>query len=323
MNGQGENLATIGAWNAAFNGHDAEAALACLAEDVADDDLCAGRAGFAALLGEIWSLFPDVRIEPRETVAAGNYVIERVIFSGTHRGIGRAPVLGGQLVGVPPTGGRVAVQHIYWWTVKNGKIAALVARRDDIAMMMQLGLLPRIPLVAEPAYLGETPVAHRNVAGTPEQERNLAVIRANQRAFACRDVEGVVETYADDARNHGREGGRDRMRLVMEDIFRTFTPLTADNGIRGIVAVDDCVVARFERTLRHTGSSRIPIDGGLLMGVPPTNRVFLQRHTHWWTLKDGLIVAHRACRDDVSPMIEFGLLPAPSASLDPLREARS
>jgi hypothetical protein len=34
------------------------------------------------------------------------------------------------------------------------------------------------------------------------------------------------------------------------------------------------------------------------------------QHIHWLTLRDGLIVEHRACRDDVGRMNQLGLMPA-------------
>jgi hypothetical protein len=68
--------------------------------------------------------------------------------------------------------------------------------------------------------------------------------------------------------------------------------------------------------MRHTGVSRFPIDGGYLLDKPPSGRTFRQRHIHWLTLKDGLIVEHRACRDDVGMAVDLGLLPKPPSFPD-------
>jgi predicted ester cyclase len=65
----------------------------------------------------------------------------RGIFSGTHRGIGRLPMNGGMLVGVPPTGRHFEVQHIHMLQVRDGKIVEHFASRDDLGMMQQLGLI--------------------------------------------------------------------------------------------------------------------------------------------------------------------------------------
>lgn len=308
---QERNIAVIRSRAEAFNCHDEEGILAFFDKDVFNHGRRVGHAGLRMVQKDIWTRFPDAALESKEVVAVGDCVIERLIYSGTHLGVGRLPVDGGLLIDVPPTGKHFAVQHIHWWTLKNGLIVEHRANRDDMSMMMQLGLLPAVPLVSEPANLNEERVMHRNVTGTAEQERNIAAIRAQQEAYARRDLESAISYFAEGAHNHGRAGGPAQFRMVFGNIFKTYEQLGDDTGIKDIVAADDCVIARFERTLKHIGAPDIPIDGGLLMGVPPTNKTFTQRHIHWWTLKDGLIMSHRACRDDVGMMVELGLLPAP------------
>ena len=79
-------------------------------------------------------------------------------------------------------------------------------------------------------------------------------------------------------------------------------------AIDDLVAVDDAVVIRTTVTATHAGIGRLPVLGGLLVGVPPTGRGFKVQHIHWLTLKDGLFVEHRANRDDVGMMRQLGLL---------------
>lgn len=43
--------------------------------------------------------------------------------------------------------------------------------------------------------------------------------------------------------------------------------------------------------------------------VAPTGKSFSVLHTHWFKLKDGLIVEHRATRDDLGMSRQLGLLP--------------
>ena len=50
---------------------------------------------------------------------------------------------GGLLKGVPPTGKSFSVQHIHWYRLRNGKVAEHTANRDDVGMMVQLGLIKR------------------------------------------------------------------------------------------------------------------------------------------------------------------------------------
>jgi predicted ester cyclase len=52
------------------------------------------------------------------------------------------------------------------------------------------------------------------------------------------------------------------------------------------------------------------VEGGMLVGVAPTNRHFVVQHIHWWRFKDGLIAEHYATRDDLDMMQQLGLIPA-------------
>jgi predicted ester cyclase len=72
-------------WDA-FNRGDMAAAAACFAEDTRNHGQPVGRAGVLAVLTDIQATFPDVRLKPVETVAEGEWVVVRGIFSGTHRG---------------------------------------------------------------------------------------------------------------------------------------------------------------------------------------------------------------------------------------------
>jgi len=84
----------------------------------------------------------DVHFACLESVAEGEWVSVRGMFSGTHRGIGRIPVNGGMLVEVQPTGRHFEVQHIHLFQVHGGKVVEHFANRDDLGMMQPLGVLP-------------------------------------------------------------------------------------------------------------------------------------------------------------------------------------
>ena len=103
----------------------------------------ASREMVRAILRDISDTFPDVRLEPHNLLAEGEWVVGRYTFSGTHTGTGRHPfVHGGLLAGVPPTGRSVSVQHIHMFRLKDGQIVEHWANRDDVEMMRQLGLHP-------------------------------------------------------------------------------------------------------------------------------------------------------------------------------------
>lgn len=119
-----------------------QAAALEFAEDTRNHGESVGRAGVRAVLEDIFTTFPDWRMEITEIFADGDWVSVRFRVSGTHRGIGKIPVNGGMLVGVAPTGKRFEVTHIHLFRFRGGKIIDHYANRDDLGMMQQLGLLP-------------------------------------------------------------------------------------------------------------------------------------------------------------------------------------
>jgi steroid delta-isomerase-like uncharacterized protein len=128
-------------WDA-FNQGDMAAAAEFFAEDTHNHGRPVGRAGLLAVMKDIQETFPDIRFTPLQSMVEGEWVAVRGTFSGTHRGVGRLPVNGGMLVGVPPTGRHFEVQHIHLLQLRGGKIIEHFANRDDLGMMKQLGLLP-------------------------------------------------------------------------------------------------------------------------------------------------------------------------------------
>jgi steroid delta-isomerase-like uncharacterized protein len=126
----------------AFNSHDAEAASQPFARDCLNHGRVAGPEGLRAVLGDIYTRFPDIELTPLTWVIEGEWVTVRCTYRGTHRGVGKLPIDGGMLIGVPPTNRSFAVQHIHMFRIGNGKITEHWANRDDVDMMRQLGLLP-------------------------------------------------------------------------------------------------------------------------------------------------------------------------------------
>ena len=127
-----------------LNTGDVSAAAQFFAEGTDNFGRPVGRQGVLAVLTDVYSTFPDWRMEIEDLATVGDYVIVRVNVTGMHKGVGKLPVNGGLLIGVPPTGKTFQVEHIHWYTLKNGLIVDHRATRDDLGMMQQLGLLPEI-----------------------------------------------------------------------------------------------------------------------------------------------------------------------------------
>ena len=80
------------------------------------------------------------------------------------------------------------------------------------------------------------------------------------------------------------------MRTVLGEIKTNFpdarlTTLTS-------VAEGERVVVRCTYSGTHRGSSRFPVDGGMLVGVQPTGRTFEVPHIHMYRLLDGKLADH-------------------------------
>lgn len=137
--------------------------------------------------------------------------------------------------------------------------------------------------------------------------RNIAVVRAQTDSLNRGDIEAAVAYFSEDTSNFGRARGHSGMRLVLEDIWRTFPDWHFE--ILDIIAAGDSVVVRYKATATHNGVGTLPVNGGMLVGVPATHKRFEAEQIHWYKLRDGKIVDHYAVRDDLGMMKQLGLLP--------------
>ena len=97
------------------------------------------------------------------------------------------------------------------------------------------------------------------------------------------------------------------MRHVLEDIYATFPDYHYD--IEEMIGQGDSVAARCKVSGTHRGIGKLPVNGGMLVGVEPTQKHFEIQHIHWFKLRDGKILDHYATRDDIGMMRQLGLLP--------------
>jgi predicted ester cyclase len=78
------------------------------------------------------SAFDDLHYEEQETIAAGYKVVSIVSVSGKHTG---------NFFVVPPTGNRISYQAVHIHRIDDdGKIVEHKAIRDDLSLMVQLGV---------------------------------------------------------------------------------------------------------------------------------------------------------------------------------------
>ncbi len=126
------------------NRQDAGAAAAFYAEDASNHLRTVGRAGMKAVFETLYTVFPDFRYTIEESTAEGDRVVCKMTMTGIHRG---QPVLreafSGMLNGVAPTGKAVKVLQFHSFRIRSGLIAEHAAVRDDMGMVLQLGVVKR------------------------------------------------------------------------------------------------------------------------------------------------------------------------------------
>ena len=127
-----------------LNRRDAAAAAAFYAANAKNHGREVGRAGMQRVFEALFSVIPDFHYRIEESTAGGDRVVCKVTMTGTHLGRPALPeVFSGMLKDVAPTGKRVEVLHFHSFLVRDGKIAEHAAVRDDLGMLLQLGLLKR------------------------------------------------------------------------------------------------------------------------------------------------------------------------------------
>ena len=174
------------------------------------------------------------------------------------------------------------------------------------------GFLSLFPFIARAA--AQEPAVPRpdgpaeTVEDRPAAHANVAALRRYYDAFNAGRIDDAVAFFALDTRNHGRVVGRPGLSRVLTEL-RTLFPDYSHELVE-ISATGDVVVSRNRVSGTHRGVGRLPVEGGMLVGVQPTGRAFTVQHIHWWRFRDGLIEEHYACRDDVAMMAQLGLLPA-------------
>ncbi|MET0374172.1 MAG: ester cyclase [Rhizorhabdus sp.] len=180
-----------------------------------------------------------------------------------------------------------------------------IARRSVFALLASLPFASR--LAAQPPVQVPPPDgAPETLEPTALAKANVATLRRYYDKFNAHDIDGAILFFSEDTRNHGRPVGRPGLRRVLTDLTTMFPDYKHE--LVEITAAGDVVISRNKVSGTHKGVGKIPVEGGFLVGVAPTERAFSVQHIHWWRFRDGLIVEHYACRDDLDMMQQLGLM---------------
>jgi predicted ester cyclase len=125
-----------------INRRDAVAAAGFYAMDALNHGRPVGRAGMQRVFEALFATFPDFRYVIEQETAEGDRVICKVMMTGTHLGRPTMPeIFHGMLAGIAPTGRRVEVPQFHSFRIRSSEIAEHAATRDDLGMLMQLGIV--------------------------------------------------------------------------------------------------------------------------------------------------------------------------------------
>jgi len=138
-----ENIAVVRRHLDTLARGDIDASTACYAPDTLNHGYLAPPALIHRVLSSLHTLHEQHTIE--DIIAVGDKVVCRTTCHGIHTDIPEFPVNGGILQGVPPTHKDYTVQHVHIFEVRNGKIVAHWANRDDLGMAKQLGFTITAP----------------------------------------------------------------------------------------------------------------------------------------------------------------------------------
>jgi len=92
-----------------------------------------GREGLKEVIAMLRVAFPDIHWVTDETVAAGDKVVTRFTWTGTHRGT---------FLGIPATGRHITVKGVVIDRLSAGRMADSRILMDSLGMMQQLGVVP-------------------------------------------------------------------------------------------------------------------------------------------------------------------------------------
>jgi len=125
-----------------FNAHDITGFAAVLADDVVFEAPGGLRGQGKVACSEFYSgwfaAFPDAHVDVQRVHVIDDVVVEEGTFTGTHNG-----VLHGAGGDIPATGRPINIAYIQVLRFRNGKHVSFNLMFDRLALLEQLGLIPR------------------------------------------------------------------------------------------------------------------------------------------------------------------------------------
>ncbi|MCI0557002.1 MAG: ester cyclase [Nitrososphaera sp.] len=150
------------------------------------------------------------------------------------------------------------------------------------------------------------------------EDRNIKIVRRSMDALNTGDLSRVSEFIHPNYFNHESQASPERAKLrgseefvdTVKKLRAAFSDLHYEE--RDSIASNDKVVSIMLVTGKHTGD---------FFGIPPSGRNFTYKAVHILRIADGKIVEHQAVRDDLSFMMQLGVIGPASPQYEPIFNA--
>jgi predicted ester cyclase len=134
-------------------------------------------------------------------------------------------------------------------------------------------------------------------------EGNKEIVKRQFQMISNGNASGAANFYAKSSLNHGSLIARETIEKVFEDLIR----LHEHFDIQEIIAEGDWVACREIVSGKHDATPLRPVGGGIYSISEPSGEPYTIQHLHMFRIKDGEIVEHWACRDDLGAARQLGL----------------
>jgi steroid delta-isomerase-like uncharacterized protein len=124
-----------------LNDHDPDAVDGFVAVDYIDHDAFVpdGREANRAFWSSFFTAFPDIEATMDDLIVAGDRVVGRFTYRGTHAG---------PFYGMPPTGNTIEMRSIDIWRTENGEFVEHWDELNLLDLFQQIGMIPAFELGA-------------------------------------------------------------------------------------------------------------------------------------------------------------------------------
>lgn len=238
-------------------------------------------------------IFPDLIVTINETIASGDRVVCRLTWKGTQKDA---------FMGVQPSGEAITWTAIAINRIENGQIAERWFNSDELGMMQQMGLIPK---------MGPPP------AKEVSEEAEAA------KALAQRYIDGVNNKEESELRATFADDFLDKNAVQMSGLAEGVEGLLQahrmlDTAFPDIhFQIEDAVVEGDQLAIRITASGT---QRGELFGIPATNKRISWSGHRILTIRDGRFTEGTNELDQVGIMTQLGVMPPmvmPGAPADP------